>query len=61
MKFSNEAMRDALLLIEETQKYQGDIEERRLSTFNINMIINNSYFTTLFTKIDIQRMSFNIL
>lgn len=50
MKFSNEAMRAALLFIEETQKYQGDIEERRLSTFNINMIINNSYFTTLFTK-----------
>lgn len=50
MKFSNEAMRDVLLYIEEKQQYQGDIEYRKLSTFSLDMIMNDKYFAGLFSK-----------
>lgn len=50
MKFSNDAMRDVLLFIEEKQQYYMDDGDKRLSTYNINMIIDDTYFSELFSK-----------
>lgn len=50
MKFSNEAMRDVLLFIEENQKYYRYEEQKRLTTYNIDMIIGDTYFRKLFSK-----------
>lgn len=52
MKFSNEAMRDVLMFLEENIKYEtyGTFDDKRKTTFNIAMIIDNDYFSKLFVK-----------
>lgn len=50
MKFSNDAMRDVLLFIEKKQQYNEDEEDKRLSTYTIDMIVDNSYFNKALTK-----------
>jgi len=52
MKFSNDAMRDVLMFLEENIKYEecGTFGDKRKTTYNINMIIDNEYFTDLFSK-----------
>lgn len=52
MKFSNEAMRDTLLFLEENIKYEtyGTFDDKRKTTYNISMIVENEYFFNLFSK-----------
>lgn len=52
MKFSNEAMRDVLMFLEENIKYEryGTFEDKRKTFFSISMIVNNDYFSKLFSK-----------
>lgn len=52
MKFSNEAMRDVLMFLEENIKYEkyGTFEDKRKTIFNISTIIENDYFSKLFVK-----------
>lgn len=52
MKFSNDAMRDVLMFLEENIKYEeyGTFEYKRKTTYNINMIVDDNYFNKLFSK-----------
>lgn len=52
MKFSNDAMRDTLLFLEENIKYEECkiSDKKRKNKFTITMIINDKYFDNLFIK-----------
>ena len=52
MRFSNEAMRDTLLFLEENIKYENDkISIKKHKTlFSIMSIVENDYFINLFSK-----------
>lgn len=52
MKFSNEAMRDVLMFLEENIKYEryGTFGDKRKTIFSISMIVDNDYFSKLFSK-----------
>lgn len=52
MKFSNDAMRDVLMFLEENIKYEeyDTFEYKRKTTYNINMIVDDDYFNKLFSK-----------
>lgn len=52
MKFSNDAMRDVLMFLEENIKYEkyGTFDDKRKTTYNINMIVEDNYFNKLFSK-----------
>lgn len=52
MKFSNEAMRDVLMFLEDNIKYetQGTFKNKRKTIFSISMIINDDYFSQLFAQ-----------
>lgn len=52
MRFSNDAMRDVLMFLEENIKYEehGTFGDKRKTTYNINMIIEDTYFSKLFSK-----------
>lgn len=51
MRFSNEAMRDILMFIEEDQEYYDDkCGDKLMDKYTIPLITNNEYFFPLFEK-----------
>ncbi len=52
MKFSNEAMRDTLLFLEENIKYETNktSTKKQKTAFSIKAIVENKYFSNLFSK-----------
>lgn len=52
MKFSNDAMRDALLFFEEKISYEkhGISDKKVKKSFNLNNVVKDEYFVPLFKK-----------
>lgn len=50
MKFSNEAMRDVLLFLEEKVEYDKEKDDLSKKPFTIHKIVEDEYFEKLFTK-----------